>query len=286
MKLTDGKTLLNHAREHKYAVGAFSVHTAEMVQGVLEAAEEERAPVLLQIGQRAIRNSGFAALVQAIRFYGERVSVPVSIHLDHGNSYEQAVEALQAGCTSVMFDGSHLPVEENIAITRQVAEAAHRAGVSVEGEIGKIAGVEDDLSVDEKDAYLTDPEEALFFFEHAKVDYLAVSIGSAHGIYKKEPELDLARLERISTLVPIPIVLHGGSGIPDDQIREAIRRGIAKINVDTELRAAYTSGLAQSLQDHREALDPFRYQSAAMAAMKETVRAKIRVFGSAGAAGA
>jgi fructose-bisphosphate aldolase class II len=281
MRLTDGRTLLNHALANKYAVGAFSVHTAEMVQGVLEAAEEEKAPVLLQIGQRAIRNSGFAALVQAIRFYGERVSVPVCIHLDHGSSYEQAVEALQAGCTSVMFDGSHLPVETNIAITRRVVEAAHRAGVSVEGEIGKIAGVEDDISVDEKDAFLTDPEEAYYFYENTKVDYLAVSIGSAHGIYKKEPKLDLMRLDRIRQRVPIPIVLHGGSGIPDEQIREAIPYGIAKINVDTELRAAYTAGLAESLQEHREAFDPFRYQSAAMEAMKETVRAKIRVFGSA-----
>ncbi|RXT07026.1 class II fructose-bisphosphate aldolase [Ammoniphilus sp. CFH 90114] len=278
MKLVKGTDLLYHALENQYAVGAFSIHTAEMVKGVLAAAEEEKAPIMLQIGQRAIRNSGFKTLINYIHHFGHQVSIPVSIHLDHGNSFEQVMVALQQGCTSVMFDGSHRPLETNIAITKQVVQAAHACGVSVEAELGKIAGVEDDLSVDEKDAFYTDPEEALYFYQETGVDSLAVAIGSAHGLYKQEPKLDLARLNQIYQAIRIPIVLHGGSGIPAEQIREAIPLGISKINVDTELRAAYTEGLKASLEERGSSLDPYRYQLDAEERMKEIVRQKIRVF--------
>lgn len=284
MRCISGKEWLEDARIRNYAIGAFSAHNADMIQGILEAAEEEKAPVLIQIGQRAIRYCGFAPLVEAIRYYGQRTDVPVIIHLDHGKSYEQAIQAIQAGCTSVMFDGSHLPLAENAAITRQVVAAAHAVNVSVEAELGKIAGVEDDLSVDEKDAFLTDPAEALEFYQATGIDSLAAAIGSAHGLYKTEPKLDIPRLKTIADQLGIPIVLHGGSGIPDDQIKLAIANGICKINVDTELRAAYTEGVREALETYGPQHDVYPLGRAGTERMKEIVKYKIRLFGSAGKA--
>lgn len=280
MKAVSGKELMEEAKRGNYAIGAFSAHTSEMVQGILEAAAEERSPVLIQIGQRAIRHCGFGTLVEAIRWHGRDIPVPVIIHLDHGKGYEQAIEAIQAGCTSVMYDGSHEPIEDNIATTRQVVRAARAARVSVEAELGKIAGVEDDLAVDEEDAYYTDPEQALHFYRSTQVDTLAVSIGSAHGLYKSAPRLDIPRLRSISALLNIPLVLHGGSGIPDEQIRAAIDGGVRKINVDTELRAAYTAGLREALEAFGPGLDVYAYAAGGMRRMKEIVKAKMRLFGS------
>ncbi|TDF98060.1 class II fructose-bisphosphate aldolase [Paenibacillus piri] len=284
MNRVTAKELLNDAISRKYAVGAFSAHNAEMVQGILEAAREEHSPVMIQIGQRAIRNSGFGALINAIRWYGAESDVPVIIHLDHGSSYEQAIQAIQSGCTSVMFDGSHYDLSTNISITRDVVRAAHAVGIAVEGELGKIPGVEDDLSVDEKDAYYTDPEQAFYFYKETQVDSLAAAIGSAHGLYKSMPKLDISRLREISGLTQIPVVLHGGSGIPDDQIRQAVENGVAKINVDTELRSAYTQGVREALQQFGESLDVFTYARIGADRMKQIVVDKIRLFGSKGKA--
>jgi fructose-bisphosphate aldolase class II len=280
VKLVSGKELMQDAMRRNYAIGAFSAHTGEMVQAILEAAEEERSPVLIQIGQRAIRNSGFASLIESIKFYGQRTDVPVIIHLDHGKSYEQAIEAIQAGCTSVMYDGSHHPLEVNIRHTRDVVRAAHAVGVFVEAELGKIAGVEDDLSVDEKDAYYTDPQQALQFYEATGVDSLAVAIGSAHGLYKAAPKLDIPRLKTISEMLGIPIVLHGGSGIPDEQIRLAVDNGIRKINVDTELRAAYTEGVRDALAQYGDAYDVYPLARTGADRVKAIVKEKMRLFGS------
>ncbi|TBL73272.1 class II fructose-bisphosphate aldolase [Paenibacillus thalictri] len=284
MQLVSGIELMQDAAQRNYAIGAFSAHTGEMIQGILEAAEEERSPVLIQIGQRAIRNSGFAGLIHNIEFFGKRTNVPVIIHLDHGKSYEQAIAAIQAGCTSVMYDGSHHPLETNISHTKDVVRAAHAVGVAVEAELGKIAGVEDDLSVDEQDAYYTDPAQALEFYQATQVDSLAVAIGSAHGLYKQTPKLDTDRLNTISRQLGIPIVLHGGSGIPDDQIRLAIQHGIRKINVDTELRAAYTEGVREAVETYGSAYDVYPFAHQGMQRMKEIVKQKIRVFGSNGKA--
>jgi len=276
--------LLNDARMNQYAIGAFSAHTSEMVQGIIEAAAEQRSPIIIQIGQRAIRHCGFGPLISSIRLYGEQTDVPVIIHLDHGKSYEQAIEAIRAGCTSVMFDGSHYELDKNIAITRDVVRAAHAVGIAVEGELGKIPGVEDDLSVDEQDAYFTNPELAFDFCRQTQVDSIAVAIGSAHGLYKATPQLDMERLRTISGRVGIPIVLHGGSGIPDDQIREAVKRGIAKINVDTELRHAYTQGMRETLERHGHSLDVYSYARNGADKVKQVVVDKIRLFGSSGKA--
>jgi fructose-bisphosphate aldolase class II len=284
MKRVTAKELLNDALKRKYALGAFSAHTAEMVQGILEAADEEQSPVMIQIGQRAIRNSGFGALINSIRWYGAQTDVPVIIHLDHGSSYEQAIQAIQSGCTSVMFDGSHHEISKNISITRDVVRAAHAVGIAVEGELGKIPGVEDDLSVDEQDAYYTDPEQALYFFKETQVDSLAVAVGSAHGLYKSVPKLDIPRLREISRLIQIPVVLHGGSGIPDDQIRQAVENGAAKINVDTELRSAYTDGVRDAVQQFGDKHDVYPYARMGADRVKQVVIEKIRLFGSNGKA--
>lgn len=278
------KDLLSDALRRKYAVGAFSAHTPEMVQGIIEAADEERSPIMIQIGQRAIRNSGFGALINSIRWYGACTDVPIVIHLDHGKSYEQAIEAIQAGCTSVMYDGSHHELDVNISNTREVVRAAHAAGIPVEGELGKIPGVEDDLSVDDKDAFYTNPEQAFQFWKQTNVDSLAVAIGSAHGLYKSEPKLDMDRLKTISSMTGIPIVLHGGSGIPEEQIRRAVANGIAKVNVDTELRSAYTEGVRQALELFGDSYDVYPFARTGADRMKQVVVEKIRLFGSDGKA--
>lgn len=284
MKRFSAKEVLADAWKRKYAVGAFSAHTGEMVQAIIEAADEERAPVMIQIGQRAIRYSGFDTLIHNIRWYAAQTDVPIIIHLDHGKSYEQAIEAIRAGCTSIMFDGSHHEFQDNISITRDVVCAAHAVGLPVEGELGKIPGVEDDLSVDEKDAFYTNPDQALAFYRETGVDSLAVAIGSAHGLYKSKPELDIERLRTISTMTNIPIVLHGGSGIPDDQIRLAVANGIAKINVDTELRSAYTQGVREALEQYGDAYDVYPLARTGADRMKQIVVEKIRLFGSKGKA--
>jgi len=284
MRWVSAKEMLEDATRNQYAIGAFSAHTAEMVKGILEVAHEERSPVIIQIGQRAIRNSGFDELIQNVHRNLVGIRLPVTIHLDHGKSFEQAIQAIQAGCTSVMYDGSHLPLEENIANTKEVVRAAKSVGIAVEAELGKIAGVEDDISVDERDAYYTEPAEALRFYAETNVDALAVAIGSAHGLYRTEPKLDIPRLAEIRKLLPIPIVLHGGSGIPDDQIRDAIQNGIGKINVDTELRRAYSDGIREAVERFGEAYDVYLYGRSGVEKMKSIVRNKIRLFGSAGRA--
>jgi fructose-bisphosphate aldolase class II len=282
VKLQTGKKMLDRARAGGYGVGAFSAHNAETIQAILAAAEEEQAPVMIQIGQRVIRSIGMEPMVRMIESFGRKSEATVAIHLDHGNSFEQAIEAIQLGFQTVMYDGSHHPLEINIANTRKVSEAAHAVGISVEGELGRIGGVEDDISVDEKDAMVTDVNEAIRYVEETGIDSLAISIGTAHGLYKGEPKLRFDRLAEIASVIPLPLVLHGGSGVPDEAIRKAISLGIAKINVDTELRQAFA---LKSQEIWRN--DPDEYHlaivfGAAKEAMKEKVKEKIRLFGSGG----
>lgn len=286
MPYQSGKTMIKEAWENGYAIGAFTAHNLETIKAVLLAAQEEQAPIMIQIGQKAINEMGMKPLRDAVDslIQHHAITVPICIHLDHSRKFEQCMEAATRHFQSLMFDGSALDFEENVRITRAVVEVAAALGLGSEGEIGKIGGTEDDITVDEKDAMITTVAEALDFSERTGVDYLAVSIGTAHGVYKTTPELKFDRLSEIKDAVKKPIVLHGGSGVPDDQVIEAVKRGVAKINVDTELRQGFILGL----QAHWAAAPNDFILADAMntgiASMKEVVKHKIRLFGSNGKA--
>ena len=218
------------------------------------------------------------------RVAAEKVKVPIALNLDHGTSFTQVVQCVRHGFSAVMIDGSKHPFEGNIEITQKVVEVAHPNGVSVEAELGKIGGVEDDIVVAAADAAFTDPKEAAEFVERTNVDALAIAIGTAHGVYKGEPKLDFKRLEEIAAITDVPLVLHGASGISDEQIRRAVPHGITKINIDTDLRVAFSQAIKNLLAEKPNEIDPRKILGPARDAMKEVARMKMRLFGSAGRA--
>ncbi|GAW93790.1 class II fructose-1,6-bisphosphate aldolase [Calderihabitans maritimus] len=284
MPLVTVAELLEKAEEGSYAVGAFNCNNMEIIQAIIEAAELEKAPVIIQASQGAIKYAGIDYIATLIKTAASSSSVPVAMHLDHGTSFEQVVQCIRKGFTSVMIDGSRLPLEENIAVTRAVVQVARAVGVSVEAELGKIGGTEDDITVNEWEASLTDPEEARYFVKQTEVDSLAIAIGTAHGRYKGVPRLDFERLKRVRELINIPIVLHGSSGVPDEAIKRAVELGVRKINIDTNLREAFTAAIRRALSDNPQEIDPRKILGPAREAMREVVREKIRLFGSAGKA--
>jgi len=247
------------------------------------AAEKEEAPVIIQASQGAIKYAGLNYIVGLVKIAAENTKVPVALHLDHGTSFEQVVRCIRYGFTSVMVDGSKYSLEENIALTKKVVEIARAVGVSTEAELGKIGGTEDDVSVSDKDAMMTDPKDVEYFVGHTAVDALAVAIGTAHGQYKFKPELDFERLDRIKKLVDIPIVLHGSSGVPDEDIVRAISLGVRKVNIDTNIREAFVKGVRNAVKDPKE-IDPRKLLGPAREEMTNIVRKKIRLFGSQGKA--
>lgn len=282
MALVPMKELLAKAEEGKYAVGAFNANNMEIVQAIAIAAEKEQAPVIMQASQGAIKYAGLDYIIGMVRIAAENARVPIALHLDHGTSFEQVVRCIRGGFSSVMFDGSQLPLEENIAITKKVVEIARPINVSVEAELGKIGGTEDDISV--KESLFTDPYEAEIFVRETGVDALAVAIGTAHGQYKGEPKLDFERLEKIRSLVNIPIVLHGSSGVPDESITKAISLGVRKVNIDTNIREAFVARLKQEMDKNPAEIDPRKLLGPAREAAVEIIREKIRLFGSSGKA--
>lgn len=284
MPYMSGKPMIQKAWKERYAIGAFSAHNAETIKAILLAAEEEKAPIMIQVGQKVINTIGLDQMKAMIDTFMVDITVPVCIHLDHSRAFEQTMQAVRANFDSVMFDGSGLDFEENVRITRTVCDVAHALNIGCEGEIGKIGGTEDDITVDEADAMITTVEEALDFSNRTTVDYLAVSIGTAHGVYKKTPQLNFQRLVEIKNAVQKPIVLHGGSGVPDDQIVEAISCGVAKINVDTELRQSFTLGVQAHWAKNPEDFVLADSLGAGVETMKETVKQKIRLFGASGKA--
>ena len=304
--LVTNKDLLVPARQNRYAVGAFNINNLEVVLAVAEAAAEERSPAIVAVTPSAIKYGGLAYLSRIARTAAESSPVPMSLHLDHGEDFETAKKCVDAGFTSVMIDGSHLKFEDNITLTKRVVDVAHPKGVSVEAELGRLAGVEES-TVEEKDAILTDPSVAVEFVEKTEVDALAVAIGTSHGAYKfkAEPKLDFERLNMIKEKVSIPLVLHGASsvpgwiiekaakygaqlgdakGIPEDNIKKAITLGIAKINIDTDLRLAFTATVREVLSKSPKEFDPRKILGPAKEAMKEVVKGKMRLFGSSGKA--
>ena len=284
MSLVNVDVLLEKAEQGNYAVGAFNCNNMEIVQAIIEAAEEEQAPVIIQASQGAISYAGLDYIVALVNTAAKQASVPVALHLDHGTSFEQVVQCIGRGFTSVMIDGSKLPLEENIALTNKILDMARPLNISVEAELGKIGGTEDNVSVSEREASFTDPAEAKRLVEETGIKSLAVAIGTAHGQYKGTPKLDFERLAEIKKLVNIPIVLHGSSGVPDEDVRKAISLGVRKVNIDTNLREAFSDGVRAALASNPQEIDPRKILKPAKAAMKERVKEKIRVFGSNGKA--
>lgn len=284
MALVTVTELLHKADQGGYAVGAFNANNMEIVQAIMEAAEKENAPVIMQASQGAIKYAGLEFLTGLVRIAATSTKIPIALHLDHGTDFEQIVKCIRSGFTSVMFDGSKLALEDNIAVTKKVLEIARPIGVSVEAELGKIGGTEDDVHVDAKDAMYTDPEEARYFVEQTGVDSLAVAIGTAHGQYKGEPQLDFERLTKIKSLVNIPIVLHGSSGVPDEAITKAIELGVCKVNIDTNIREAFVHKMRQVMAGDANEIDPRKILGPARDATVEIIREKIRLFKSSGQA--
>ncbi|MBQ7372441.1 MAG: class II fructose-bisphosphate aldolase [Blautia sp.] len=280
--VTSEKMLLD-AQKGGYAVGAFNAENMEMVKAIIAAAEELQAPVMIQTTGGTIKYGSeqtYAAIVQA---EAKKASVPVCLHLDHGPSLEMAERCLVSGYSSIMIDGSKVPFEENVAISKRVAEMAAAVGIPCEAELGKVGGKEDDTVSDGKDIY-TDPQEAKEFVERTGITSLAVGIGTAHGFYKGTPVLDVERLSEIRAVVDIPLVLHGASGLTDEQVRECVKRGICKVNFATELRKAYTDAVRAYLAANPDAFDPKSYSKEAIEAVKEQVKARMKVCGCDGKA--
>jgi len=289
----------------KYAIGAFNVNNMEIIQGIVAAAHEEKSPLILQVSAGARKYANPIYLRKLVEAAIEDTDLPIVLHLDHGESFEICKQCIDDGFTSVMFDGSALSFEENIRITKQVVEYAHERNVTVEAELGKLAGVEDEVSVKAEDATYTDPDQAVEFVQRTGVDSLAIAIGTSHGAYKfkGEPKLDFERLEKISALLPgYPLVLHGASsvmpeyvkmcnefggsipgakGVPEDMLARAAKLGVCKINVDTDLRLAMTAAVRKYLMENPSDFDPRKYLGPARSAIKEVVQHKIRdVFNS------
>ncbi|MFS0645502.1 class II fructose-1,6-bisphosphate aldolase [Siminovitchia sp. 179-K 8D1 HS] len=287
MPLVSMTEMLKKANKEKYAVGQFNLNNLEFTQAILQAAEEEKSPVILGVSEGAARYmGGFKLVVEMVKALMEEygTTVPVAIHLDHGSSFEKCAKAIHAGFTSVMIDGSHLPLEENIAVTKKVVELAHMFGVSVEAELGRIGGQEDDLSVDDAEASYAIPSECDRLVRETGVDCFAPALGSVHGPYKGEPKLGFDRMEEVMKLTGVPLVLHGGTGIPLKDIQKAISLGTAKINVNTENQMSSAKRVREVLKDNPEMYDPRKYLGPAREAIKDTVKGKMRDFGSSGRA--
>lgn len=283
MALVTTKRMLLDAQKNGYAVGAFNVENMEMVQAVIEAAEEMKAPVIMQTTPSTVKYASTDYFYANGKAAAENAEIPAAIHLDHGSSFELAMQAFRSGYTSIMVDGSHGTLEENIAVSRKVAEAVHPGGVPVEAELGKVGGKEDDLDGGDDNPY-TDPQEAARFVKKTGIDSLAVAIGTAHGIYKGEPKLDLDRLTAIRRTVEIPLVLHGTSGVPDETVAECVKRGICKVNYATDLRIAFTDGVRKVMSEDPDVIDPKKYNQAGREEVKRYVMQKIRILGSEGRA--
>ena len=311
-KLVGTGEMFKKALEGGYAIGAYNVNNMEILQGIAEAAEETQSPIILQVSAGARKYANQTYLIKLVEAALATTTVPIALHLDHGADFEICKACIDGGFSSVMIDGSRFPLEENIKLTKQVVDYAHPRGVSVEAELGKLAGVEDDVKVHAKDSTYTDPEEAARFVKETGCDSLAVAIGTSHGAYKfsGEAKLDFERLAEIKKAVneavgyDYPLVLHGSSsvpaefvakcnkfggqlpnaqGVPEDMLNYASKHGVAKINIDTDLRLAMTSTIREFFVEHPEKFDPREYMGPGRTAVKEMVMHKMRdVLGTAG----
>ncbi|MGC4020117.1 MAG: class II fructose-bisphosphate aldolase [Muricomes sp.] len=277
MPLVTSEQMLQDAQAGGYAVCAFNVENMEMVKAVLSAAEELRAPVMLQTTPSTIKYGSLETYAAIVAAEAKKATVPVCLHLDHGSSFELAVQAMKAGYTSVMIDGSHEDFENNIAVSKKVADVARAIGIPVEAELGKVGGKEDDLEA-ELDTN-TDPSEAKEFVERTGVTSLAIAIGTAHGFYEGTPVLDKERISEVKKVVSVPLVLHGSSGLTDEDVSECVQRGMCKVNFATELRAAYTAAVKKLLAEAPDTIDPKKLGTVGMEAVKSLVMGRMKVCG-------
>ncbi|EJT1337409.1 tagatose bisphosphate family class II aldolase [Vibrio vulnificus] len=282
MYLISSREMLKRAQLGGYAVPAFNIHNLETVQVVVETASEMGSPVILAGTPGTYDYAGTDYLISICKEAAHKHSIPLVLHLDHHEDLQDIRNKVEHGIRSVMIDGSHHAFDQNIDIVRSVVQYCNRFDASVEAELGRLGGQEDDLIVDRADALMTDPASAAEFVRRTGIDSLAVAIGTAHGLYKAEPKLDFARLEKIRSVVDIPLVLHGASGVPDEMVRRCIELGVCKVNVATELKIAFADAVKGHFAEHPEANDPRKYITPGKAAMKRVVMDKIRMCGSEG----
>lgn len=285
MSLCNSKNMLSQAFDSGWAVGAFNALNLEYVQGIVAAAEELKAPVIVQVSQNALEHAGLQEMAAIIRSVGEKASVPVVVHLDHATDLDLVKGALNAGFTSVMFDGSRLPFEENVRLTKEVALMAHDRGATAEGELGKVpSALQKTWTAQELAEFMTDPNEALEFARATGVDALAVAVGSVHKMQVQEADVDAERVRAIKETAKIPLVLHGSSGVTDNSLVAAVRAGIAKVNIATALSVVFCKALGEELSSNPGASDARPYLQAGRNAIKELVKQKIMLLGCAGKA--
>lgn len=280
MGIISTKYLLLDAQAKGYAVPAFNIHNAETIQAILEVCHELRSPVILAGTPGTFKHIAFEEIFALCEAYSASYDMPLALHLDHHESLDDIRRKVNAGVRSAMIDGSHFPFDDNVALVKSVVDFCHRHDCSVEAELGRLGGMEDDLNVNAENAFLTDPQEARRFVERTGVDSLAVAIGTAHGLYTQRPKIDFQRLGEIRDVVDVPLVLHGASDVPDEYVRQAIELGVCKVNVATELKIAFAAAVKIWFADNPQGNDPRYYMRVGMDAMKEVVRSKIRVCGS------
>lgn len=282
--LVTTKEMLLEAQKNHYAVGAFNVENLEFVMAVLAAAEETKSPVIMQTTPGTIKTAGLDYFYGMVAAAAARTDVPVALHLDHGDGYDRCMQAFRTGYTSVMIDGSHESFEDNIALTASVARAGAAMGVPVEAELGKVGGKEDDGPAVEGENPYTDPEEAREFVERTGCTSLAIGVGTAHGVYTETPHIEQEVVKAIRAAVDVPLVLHGTSGVPDEQVAEAVKNGICKVNYATELRQAYTKGYMAFMAENPGVFDPKKPAKQGMAEITNIVKVRMENLGSVGRA--
>jgi len=305
MALVTMKEILEDASKRSYGVGAFNINNLEFLQAIIEAAEEENSPVIIAISEGAMKYGWVELLSTMVKTAAMNTKVPVALHLDHGKNFDKILTAIRYGFTSIMIDASDKSYEENVKLTKEVVKVAHPLGITVEAELGRLLGKEDEVESDV--AIYTDPDDAKRFVDETEIDALAVAVGTSHGAYKfkGEAKLDIERIKKINSLTGVPLVLHGASGVPhelveeaqkygavlkgakgvpNEEIKKAIEAGIRKINIDTDLRISFLLGVRKYLNEHPEIFDPRKYLGEGRVQVKETVKKKMQLFGSSGKA--
>ena len=282
------KEMLKEAQKGRYGIGAFNANNMEIIQAIIETAEEEKAPVILQASQGAIKYAGLDIIVAIVKVMAEKATVPVALHLDHGTDYYQNIKCLRAGFTSLMYDGSKLPFDENVEMTKKVVEMAHVCDIPVEAELGQIGKMgesdEPGVALEKVKESMAVPEEAAKFVELTGIDFLAAAVGTIHGCRTPFAKLDIPRIEKIRELTGVPLVLHGASGANDEEVRKGINAGICKINIDTRIRMKFTEKIREIIKKNPQEIDPRKILGPAKDEAKEIIRDRIRVFGSRGKA--